>query len=123
MCSKWRQVALSTGALWSNVVIFHDNIIQDYERRIGLYWRRLTELAPIHYLTVTIYLGNRRLDKQRVFQDFILPFRFNKLSIRMTYYDLHGLSNLPTLDVEDFAITLKVVPILHMYGVLYRYVE
>jgi hypothetical protein len=87
VCSKWHQVALSTGALWSNIIICDDDIIQDYERRLGLYRARI-DRACAHPLTVTIYLDDDRLDGQRVFQDFVLPFRFKKLGIVMTYISM-----------------------------------
>lgn len=109
VCSKWRQVALSTGALWSNIGIFGYNIhiIKDYERHLCLY-RAWIDRAGAHPLTMTIELrfGGGEL---QVFQDFVLPFNIRMLDIAAMYEDLPRLSNLPTSNVEEFAITLFAV--------------
>jgi hypothetical protein len=109
VCSKWRQVALSTSALWSNIEMFQEDIIKDYKRYLSLY-RAWIDRAGTHPLTVTIDLsGNYDFEEQALFQDFVLPFQFKRLNISLFYEDLPQLSDFPTLNVEEFGISLHAV--------------
>ena len=104
VCSKWRQVALSTGALWGNILIFID-IVED-AHRLFLY-RTWIDRAGAHPLNITIYLGDG--GAEGAFQDFVLPFQIKMLDITLMYEKLPQLSDLPILNVEEFAISFYVI--------------
>jgi hypothetical protein len=118
VCSKWRQVALSTSTLWSNIEMFDDNIsIKDYERYLSLY-RAWINRAGTHPLTVTIDLSSHYyFDEQELFQDFVLPFQFKRLNISVMYETLPQLSDFPTLNVEEFGISLDAVHRIENFAV------
>ena len=99
VCSRWRQVALGTGALWSSIEVTRFDT--EYTRRLSLY-QMLIGRAGDYPLTVSLYAYSSRLDIYKVFLDFVVPFRIKKLDITM----YHKLSDLPSLlNVEEFAIS------------------
>ena len=101
VCSKWRHVALSTGALWSEVII--SSLHQNYTHCLFLY-RTWIDRAGAHPLAVTLYRYYPYL--RGFFQDFVLPFRIKKLDIVLRCRDFLALSHLQTSSVEEFAISL-----------------
>ena len=101
VCSRWRQVALSTGVLWSNVKLTCFNV--KYADRLRLY-RTWVGRAGDYPLTVSVIyysLSGWHSDLRKVFLDFIVPFRIKTLDIKMSY---HHLMDLPSLSVEALAI-------------------
>ena len=108
VCSQWCQVALSTGALWNNVVISDRGIDGDYAHSLSLY-KTWIDRADAHSLTVTLELSVCSLNVQTVFQDFVIPFQIKMLNITLKYEDFHKLSKFATLNVEEFAISLTKV--------------
>ena len=108
VCSKWRQVALSIGGLWSNIRTFDEDIIEHYVHYLSLYQAWIGR-AGAHPLTITIDLASNRLDEEVIFQDFVLPFQIKRLDITVMCENLVRLSKFPTLNVEEFAISLVAV--------------
>src|SRR6266550_2038206 len=98
VCSRWRQVALSTRVLWSNVQVTEFNTV--YLHRLRLYQMWVGQ-AGDYPLTVSLYFSVPYPDIYKVFLDFVVPFRIKKLEITMLY---HKLMDLPPLDVDEFAI-------------------
>ena len=99
VCSRWRQIALNTGDLWSNVGISH-RVASDHSRCLSIYriW-----VGRAGSLPLTVALTHYNLD---LILDFVVPFRLRTLDISLWYSDLSALSDLPNLDVEEFAISL-----------------
>lgn len=94
-------LALSTGALWSEVII--SSLHQNYTHCLFLY-RTWIDRAGAHPLAVTLYRYYPYL--RGFFQDFVLPFRIKKLDIVLRCRDFLALSHLQTSSVEEFAISL-----------------
>jgi hypothetical protein len=99
VCSRWRQIALNTGTLWSNVGISH-RVASDHSRCLSIYriW-----VGRAGSLPLTVALTYYNLD---LLLEFVVPFRLRTLDISLWYSDLSALSDLPNLDVEEFAISL-----------------
>jgi hypothetical protein len=108
VCSEWRQVAFSTGALWSNITISGWQIDNDFTHCLSLY-QTCIDRAGAHPLIITLDLSSDRTDLQHVFEHFVLPFRIKMLDITLMYADLLLLSNVQTLNVEESAISLRSV--------------
>ncbi len=101
VCSMWRQVALSTGALWSNIhVEKYDAEHPYYAHSLRLY-RMWVGRAGNYPLTISIYFYSPHTDFYKVFLDFVVPIRIRKLDIKLPYQKL---MDLPSLSVEEFAI-------------------
>ncbi|KAF8335570.1 hypothetical protein F5887DRAFT_921095 [Amanita rubescens] len=101
VCSRWRQVALSIGALWSNVhVEKFDANDPSYPRSLRVY-QMWVDRAGDYPLTVSIYCYSAHPDFYKVFLDFIAPFQIKKLDIDLPF---HRLVDLPSLNVEEFTI-------------------
>ncbi|KAF8335563.1 hypothetical protein F5887DRAFT_609045 [Amanita rubescens] len=101
VCSRWRQVALSTGVLWSNVHVekFHANHpYYPHSLRVYQMW---VGRAGDYPLTISIYYSSSHPGFRKVFLDFIVPIRIKKLDIRLPFLRL---VNLPSLSVEEFTI-------------------
>ena len=102
VCSRWRQVALSTGALWNDVrVVKSDANSSFYTHSLRLY-RMWVSRAGDYPLTITVHLAFLRANFYKVLLDFVLPFRITKLHIEVPAP--HKLVDLPPLNVEEFAI-------------------
>ena len=108
VCSKWRQIALSTGALWCQVTISY----YYYAISLSLYRTWIDRAGP-HPLTVTLKLPvddcSDDIDVCAVFLDFVLPFQIKTLCIVLKYEDLQKLSIFPILDVEEVVISLMEI--------------
>ena len=103
VCWKWRELALSIGALWSNVEISFRDIDRNYAQYLSQYRTRI-DRAGARPLTVAIRQDNKiSVDAVRsVFHDLVLPFQ-----IRLLQYNCFSqLSDLPTLNVEELVISL-----------------
>ena len=119
VCSRWRQVALSTGALWSDVQL-SDGIMWSKDRATNdelwnsaqfrnpnVYARRLRQYRTWvdrvgdYPLTVSLYFNGPYPDINQVFLDFVIPFRIKRLTINVPY---HKLVDLPSSSVEEYAI-------------------
>ena len=107
VCSKWRQVAVSTGALWCQVMISDYSIVTNYALCLSLY-RTWIDRAGTHPLTVALNHAST-VDVHKVFRDFVLPFRIKMLAVELRYEDCHKLSKFPTLRVEEFAISFRKI--------------
>ncbi|KAF8350969.1 hypothetical protein F5887DRAFT_189365 [Amanita rubescens] len=101
VCSRWRQVALSTGALWSNVHLKKCNASHPYYPHSLRVYRMWVGRAGDYPLTVSIYFSSSHPDFYKVFLDFIVPIRIKKLDIDLPF---HRLVDLPSLNVEEFTI-------------------
>ena len=94
VCWKWRELALSTGVLWSNVEISFRDIDRNYAQYLSQYRTRI-DRAGARPSTVTIRQDNKiSVDTVRsVFHAFVLPFQ-----IRLLQYNCFSqLSDLPNL--------------------------
>jgi len=103
VCSRWRQVALNTPVLWSNVQV--TDFVTEYARRLRLY-QTWVGRAGNYPLTVSLFFLGLYPDIYKVFLDFVVPFRIQKLDITMPY---HKLMCLPPLDVDEFAIVVTEI--------------
>ena len=99
VCSKWRQVALGTGELWSNIELTQSDT--KYARRLCLY-QTIVGRAGDYSLTVLLFAHGPDIDN-KVFLDFLIPFRIKKLDITML--GTSKLADLPSLNAEEFAIS------------------
>jgi hypothetical protein len=110
VCSRWRRVTLSTGALWSKVMIPKSgrDFNEHYTHCLFLY-RMWIGRAGAHPLTVNLNLCDHCLNVRNIFQDFVLPFQIKMLNIRLNYSDFPVLSYFPTFNVEEFAISLTQI--------------
>ena len=55
VCSEWRQVAFNTGALWSNITISDQRIVDDFTHCISFYdYQTCVGRAGAHPLTVSL---------------------------------------------------------------------
>jgi hypothetical protein len=101
VCSRWRQIALNTGTLWSNVGI-SQLAACEYSRYLSIYriWVGRAGSLP---LTVVLYID---FNLYKFLLDFVVPFRLRTLGISVLYHQLSALSNLPNLDVEELVISL-----------------
>ena len=98
VCSKWRQIALNAGTLW-NYVRLSEPSASNYSHCLSIYriWVGRAGSLP---LTMALDYYNLNL-----LLDFVVPFRLRTLYISLLYRDFSALSNLPNLDVEEFAIS------------------
>ena len=110
VCSKWRTVALDTGELWNKVRILDQRITRkrDYAHCLFLY-RTWINRAAAHPLTVVLLLEDYNRSVQAVFQDFVLPFQIQWLTVKLKFKQLAQLSNLPVLNIEALVISLGEV--------------
>lgn len=74
--------------------------------RCLLFYRTWINGSGAHPLNVILFLEDYYGSVQAVFQDFVLPFRIQLLTIRLKFKRLPQLSNLPVLDVKKLAISL-----------------
>jgi hypothetical protein len=88
VCSRWRQIALNTGTLWSNVGISH-RVASDHSRCLSTYRIWVSRAGS---LPLTVALTYYNLD---LLLDFVVPFRLRTLDISLWYSDLSALSDLP----------------------------
>ena len=101
VCSRWRQIALNTGILWSNVGI-SQLAASEHLRYLSIYriWVGRAGSLP---LTVALDID---FNLYKFFLDFVVPFRLRTLYISVLYHQLSALSNLPNLDVGELVISL-----------------
>jgi hypothetical protein len=82
VCSKWHQVALSIGTLWSRVEISFQDIHQNFTQCL-FHYQTWIERAGTYSLTVTI----RQVDKvsvdtvRNVFHNFVVPYRIQLANV------------------------------------------
>ncbi len=100
VCSRWRQIALTTGSLWSSVSIPWFDF--QYARLLSVYqiWVGRAGKYP---LTIRLSYYNECPDIYNIIRDFVVPFRIKMLRVVLSY---NALLNLPPLDVEEFDITV-----------------
>ncbi|KAF8632803.1 hypothetical protein AX15_001668 [Amanita polypyramis BW_CC] len=114
VCSKWRQVALVTRELWSNVdmTLFGPNydhisfIYQTWVSRAGSYPINVT-LDLAHLTNPTLELSTS--DVHKVLQDTVMPYRVKRLDIALSHKQLFALSDLD-LDIEELTVALSDFP-------------
>ena len=102
VCSRWRQVALTTSVLWSSVSITWPG--SEYACVLSLY-KIWVGRARKHPLTIQLSCRGECGDIHKVIRDFVVPFRIKMLDIVLPY---DAWLNFPPLDVEDFAITVNM---------------
>ena len=101
ICSRWRQVALNTGTLWSNVSVSVSHpYANNYSRCPSIY---RTWVGRAGSLPLTVALSHY---DPNLLRDFVVPFRLRTLDLLLMYRELSALSDLPDLDVEEFAIPM-----------------
>src|SRR6266550_401456 len=98
VCSRWRQVALSTRALWSNIYVGKFDAEHPYYAHSLRLYRTWVGRAGDYPLTVSIHIYS---SLYQILLDFIVPIRIKKLDITMPFYRS---VDLPSLSVEEIAI-------------------
>ena len=96
VCSRWRQIALHTGALWSNINTNILNYHGNYPQVLFICQTSVTR-AGSHPLTVKI----RHYCSRKALLDFVIPFQLKTLFMASLYTNLSALSKYPMLDVEE----------------------